>query len=220
MGELIVWDCPPPHMKCYQSLLCSPETLIMYIDLPVNCCVRPICQVWDMPCTVSVYCIKPQLPGECEQTLMQLTHNVRQLVITSLPSYFHEARDGLEPETGFIYELEVPSDFKPTPCDGEVSEFNLWTVEKVYAIRSYVGLQTGPSLRCSVVHLKALLTSVHSQKRCIMCHKFLSSAVEPLNNERVVLSCSFGKNIMSIWLWGCPLLGCVCPLWDHNFGGS
>lgn len=46
-------------------------------------------------------------------------------------SYFHEALDGLEPETEFIYELELPIDFIPTPQDGEVSDFYLWDVEQV-----------------------------------------------------------------------------------------
>lgn len=46
-------------------------------------------------------------------------------------SYFHEAPDGLEPETEFIYELELPLSFVPIPQDGEVSEFYLWDVEKV-----------------------------------------------------------------------------------------
>lgn len=46
-------------------------------------------------------------------------------------SYFHEAQDGLEPETEFLYELELPADFVPTPQDGEVSEFYLWDVEQV-----------------------------------------------------------------------------------------
>ena len=46
-------------------------------------------------------------------------------------SYFHEAPDGLEPETEFIYELELPVDFVPVPQDGEVSEFYLWDMEQV-----------------------------------------------------------------------------------------
>lgn len=46
-------------------------------------------------------------------------------------SYFHEAEDGLLPETEFIYELELPVDFIPIPQDGEVSSFNLWSIEQV-----------------------------------------------------------------------------------------
>lgn len=46
-------------------------------------------------------------------------------------SYFHEASDGLEPETEFIYELELPADCVPVPQDGEVSEFYLWDIEQV-----------------------------------------------------------------------------------------
>ena len=55
----------------------------------------------------------------------RLSHNIMYY------SYFHEAPDGLEPETEFIYDLEIPSNFTPTPRDGEVSDFYLWDIEKV-----------------------------------------------------------------------------------------
>ena len=45
--------------------------------------------------------------------------------------YCRESVDGVEPETLFIYDLELPRDFVPRPHDGEVEEFQLWTVEKV-----------------------------------------------------------------------------------------
>ena len=46
-------------------------------------------------------------------------------------SYVHEASDGIEAETEFIYDLELPADFLPNPLDGEVSEYHLWDMEKV-----------------------------------------------------------------------------------------
>ena len=52
-------------------------------------------------------------------------------VCTDVCSYFHEADEGLEAETEFVYELELPMDFVPIPRDGEVSKFYLWDIEQV-----------------------------------------------------------------------------------------
>lgn len=65
-------------------------------------------------------------------------------------SYFHEAQDGLEPETEFLYELELPADFVPTPQDGEVSEFYLWDVEQVSVL--YIASWCMYQVTCSVGH--------------------------------------------------------------------
>ncbi len=53
-------------------------------------------------------------------------------------SYFHirDERAGgevglLQPECQYCYDMEVGPDIVPKPCDGEVEEFYLWTVEKV-----------------------------------------------------------------------------------------
>ncbi|KAI0846746.1 NUDIX hydrolase domain-like protein [Daldinia vernicosa] len=35
------------------------------------------------------------------------------------------------PETQWVYDIELPTDFVPTPKDGEVADFYLWTVEEV-----------------------------------------------------------------------------------------
>ena len=51
-------------------------------------------------------------------------------------SYFNEAEDGLQPETEYIYELELPTDFVPTPEDGEVSIFYLWDLDQVCSLLS------------------------------------------------------------------------------------
>ncbi len=39
--------------------------------------------------------------------------------------------DGIEPETEFMYELEVPLSFVPEPEDGEVHMFYLWNIKQV-----------------------------------------------------------------------------------------
>ncbi|KAI8961374.1 NUDIX hydrolase domain-like protein [Daldinia sp. FL1419] len=35
------------------------------------------------------------------------------------------------PETQWVYDIELPADFAPTPKDGEVADFYIWTVEEV-----------------------------------------------------------------------------------------
>ena len=42
-------------------------------------------------------------------------------------------RGQIYPETQWVYEIELPADAKPTPKDGEVAEFYLWTVDEVRA---------------------------------------------------------------------------------------
>ncbi|KAI1176987.1 NUDIX hydrolase domain-like protein [Nemania sp. FL0916] len=37
------------------------------------------------------------------------------------------------PETQWVYDIELPADERPTPKDGEVAEFYLWTVDEVCA---------------------------------------------------------------------------------------
>ncbi len=40
-------------------------------------------------------------------------------------SYCPDAADGVEPETEFMYDLQLLLDFVPTPLDGEVSQYYL-----------------------------------------------------------------------------------------------
>ena len=53
-------------------------------------------------------------------------------------SHFHirDERAGgevglLQPEVEYVYDIELPSDIVPRPCDTEVEEFFLWTVDEV-----------------------------------------------------------------------------------------
>eukprot|EP00731_Ephydatia_muelleri_P018617 Em0011g657a len=97
--------------------------------------------------------LKPKYPGLLDNiaaggirmglgALDTLLHECREeasipeeMAVKSKPvgalTYCHESVDGIEPETIFIYDLELPRDFVPRPHDGEVEEFQLWTVEKV-----------------------------------------------------------------------------------------
>jgi 8-oxo-dGTP pyrophosphatase MutT (NUDIX family) len=51
-------------------------------------------------------------------------------------SYIRDARAGgevglIQPEVEYVYDLELPADVVPKPCDTEVEQFYLWTVEEV-----------------------------------------------------------------------------------------
>lgn len=49
----------------------------------------------------------------------------------SMYSYCREGVDGLDRETEFMFDLELPPDFIPQPCDGEVSQYYLWNIDQV-----------------------------------------------------------------------------------------
>jgi len=46
-------------------------------------------------------------------------------------SYCMEGERGLKPDTMFVYDLEVPSDFEPTPNDDEIEDFRLMEFEEI-----------------------------------------------------------------------------------------
>lgn len=46
-------------------------------------------------------------------------------------SYFHQLDDGIKPDQIFLYDLELPESFTPTPTDGEVESFSLLPVNEV-----------------------------------------------------------------------------------------
>ncbi len=82
--------------------------------------------------------------------------NVRFYIkhIIMLSSYCHEAVDGVEPETEFMYDLQLPADFVPAPSDGEVSRYYLWGMDKVHCTTKIYSHSRGPQfLHCIVVIL-------------------------------------------------------------------
>lgn len=46
-------------------------------------------------------------------------------------TYFTYSENGLQPETQYIFDLQLPSDVTPKPQDGEVECFYLWTLDEV-----------------------------------------------------------------------------------------
>ena len=49
-------------------------------------------------------------------------------------SYFAESAIGVKPDTLYVYDLELPADFRPVCTDGEVESFQLLPVEEVAAL--------------------------------------------------------------------------------------
>jgi hypothetical protein len=54
----------------------------------------------------------------------------RQAVPVGALSYVCEAGSGLRNDTLFIFDLEVPADFTPENTDGELTRFDLWSMER------------------------------------------------------------------------------------------
>ncbi|KAG0255693.1 hypothetical protein DFQ27_006120 [Actinomortierella ambigua] len=56
---------------------------------------------------------------------------------TSTITYIKLLKDGqTQPETQIIYDLELPVDYNPKPCDSEVADFRRWTLDEcLVAIR-------------------------------------------------------------------------------------
>lgn len=55
----------------------------------------------------------------------------RKAVPVGAVTYLMENRDGLKPDTLFIYDLKLSENFVPRNTDGEIEEFRLWPVEEV-----------------------------------------------------------------------------------------
>jgi hypothetical protein len=55
----------------------------------------------------------------------------RRAVPVGALTYRMETREGLKPDTLFLYDLELPESFVPRNTDGEVSSFDLWPLARV-----------------------------------------------------------------------------------------
>ncbi len=49
-------------------------------------------------------------------------------------SYTLESERGIQPEAQYCFDLEVPESFQPVVVDGEVHEFNLYTIDEASPI--------------------------------------------------------------------------------------
>ena len=118
---------PPPPSPSSPPLLLPPFSPFFSLPSP------PPSQI-ESGYFFSVYNFPPLFILSCDLMLLRLLilyllHPSLSLFISS--SYCYEAEDGIEPETEFMFDLQLPSDFVPTPSDGEVSDYYLWNIEKV-----------------------------------------------------------------------------------------
>ncbi|PHZ13795.1 uncharacterized protein RHIMIDRAFT_124941 [Rhizopus microsporus ATCC 52813] len=77
------------------------------------------------------YRIKDTIVKECDEEASIPAELASKARSTNVISYYTFTDGGLQPETEYIFDLELPQDFKPTPKDGEVDCFYLWPLEKV-----------------------------------------------------------------------------------------
>ncbi len=58
-----------------------------------------------------------------------------ELIARAVPvgaiTYCCEGEGGIKPDIQYCFDLEVPADFEPKNRDGEISEFELWSIERV-----------------------------------------------------------------------------------------
>ncbi|KAI7853229.1 NUDIX hydrolase domain-like protein [Circinella umbellata] len=74
---------------------------------------------------------KDTIVRECDEEASIPPEISQQARNVGAVSYFTTTEHGLVPETQYTFDLELPLDFVPTPRDGEVECFYLWSVDKV-----------------------------------------------------------------------------------------
>ncbi|KAJ2848766.1 hypothetical protein IWW36_003094 [Coemansia brasiliensis] len=75
--------------------------------------------------------VRASMLKECDEEAGIPLEIAQQAKCAGTIQYFMQSELGLQPETQYIYDLELPSDFVPFPKDGEVDSFSLWTIDKV-----------------------------------------------------------------------------------------
>ncbi|KAG0175240.1 hypothetical protein DFQ28_002100 [Apophysomyces sp. BC1034] len=77
------------------------------------------------------YSTKETIVKECDEEAYIPSEIAQNAYNVGVISYYIYTSSGLQPETVYVYDLQLPSDFMPTPRDGEVECFYLWSLEKV-----------------------------------------------------------------------------------------
>ncbi|KAG0223115.1 NUDIX hydrolase domain-like protein [Mortierella sp. GBAus27b] len=78
-----------------------------------------------------------------------IAENAIPVGIISYTKLSKDARQS-QPETQILYDLELPKDVVPTPCDTEVEDFRLWNMDQlIYAIRQG---DFKPNCACVCIH--------------------------------------------------------------------
>ncbi|RCI02787.1 hypothetical protein CU098_007567 [Rhizopus stolonifer] len=77
------------------------------------------------------YSVKDTIIKECNEEASIPLDIASKAKSVNVITYYTYTSNGLQPETQYIFDLELPQDFTPTPCDGEVDCFYLWRLDKV-----------------------------------------------------------------------------------------
>lgn len=75
------------------------------------------------------YTVNETAVKEAQEEASIPTELLKNLKAAGTVSYFFHNERGLSPNTEFVFDLELPIDFKPVNSDGEVDEFNLVSAE-------------------------------------------------------------------------------------------
>lgn len=71
---------------------------------------------------------------ECKEEASITDELCKNLKATGAVMFWYQGEKTPESRTAhteFTYDIELPDDFQPIPCDGEVEEFYLWTIPRV-----------------------------------------------------------------------------------------
>lgn len=85
------------------------------------------------------YSTKKTVIKECDEEASIPPSIADNAISAGVVSYYTYTENGLQPETQYIFDLEIPLDFQPKPKDGEVECFYLWSMDEV-CIRRYMFL--------------------------------------------------------------------------------
>ncbi|KAI8089486.1 NUDIX hydrolase domain-like protein [Halteromyces radiatus] len=77
------------------------------------------------------YSTKETVIKECDEEASIPASIAAHAKSTGAVSYYTMSEHGLQPETEYVYDLELPTDCQPTPKDGEVECFYFWTLDQV-----------------------------------------------------------------------------------------
>lgn len=112
--------------------------------------------------------IKHTLVKECQEEACIPAAIAEKAFPVSTVSYTYEDEDGVFPECQFVYDLELPLDFRPRIGDGEVQEFYLLPIDKVKELLATDDFKPN----CAMVALDFLIR-----------HSFIDPDTEPLYQE-------------------------------------
>lgn len=80
------------------------------------------------------YSTKETVVKECDEEASIPPSIADKAINAGIVSYYTYTENGLQPETQYVFDLEIPIDFQPTPKDGEVECFYLWSMDEACII--------------------------------------------------------------------------------------